>query len=40
MIIKNRKRYCSTSGDAKDIIYNNENSSLEATNVQNAIDEM
>lgn len=40
MIIKNRKRYCSTSGDAKDIIYNNENSSLEATDVQNAIDEM
>lgn len=40
MIIKNRKRYCSTSGDAKDIIYNNENSSLEATDVQNAIDEI
>lgn len=40
MIIKNGKRYCSSSNLAEDIIYNNETGGLEATDVQNAIDEI
>lgn len=40
MIIKGGKRYCSSSNLAEDIIYDNENSGLEATNTQEAIDEL
>lgn len=40
MIIKGGKRYCSSSNLAEDIIYDNENSGLEATDIQGAIDEL
>ena len=40
MIIKGGKRYCSSSNLAKDIIYDNETSDMDATNVQNAINEL
>lgn len=40
MIIKNNVRYCSTGGDAESIVYNNTESGMEATNMQDAIDEL
>ena len=40
MIIKNGKRYCSTGGEAENVVYNNTESGLEATNMQDAIDEL
>lgn len=40
MIIKNNMRYCSTGGDAESIVYNNTESGMKATNMQDAIDEL
>jgi hypothetical protein len=40
MVIKNSKRYCTSSNAAKDIIYDNKNSGMTATNTQAAIDEL
>lgn len=40
MIIKNGKRYCSTGGEAENIVYDNTNSGLDSTNMQDAIDEL
>ena len=40
MIIKNNVRYCSTGGDAENIVYDNAESGMEATNMQDAIDEL